>query len=327
MRVRPIVAFVALFAIPLPACLHVQKVPKSPTPPDEGKIAARAADGSPTPPRILFAELPSRPGAVVFTNPQPKLGPSATAQKSPNPEPKTAQPVQPIATEPGPFPIVHVASPLPEAPLVAAMREYAAGRPERAIELLRPLDKSNQDAILALLPILNRLATADLANDPVTVAMLVDQLHSVTARLESRAALRIDKVAFCKDVLGFGRFVPWPDNHPYRPNEQARLYLEVRNLVSQPTNDGFVTHVHAAVEIRNANEQLVEQIDHWRRRVPVVKFDKQLPSRTPLHDFHVLYIFPVPATPGVYTITVELRDSTGHRTVKSKPTQFCVAGP
>jgi hypothetical protein len=130
-------------------------------------------------------------------------------------------------------------------------------------------------------------------------------------------------------VSGFGRFVPWPDNQPYRPNAQAQFYLEVRNLGSQVTNDGFVTHVHAAVEVRDAYGKLVEQIDpeDYRRRVSVVRFEKKLPSHSPLHDFHVLYVFSVPPVPGVYTVSVELRDATGRRTVRTQPAQFCVAGP
>ena len=159
--------------------------------------------------------------------------------------------------------------------------------------------------------------------------MLVDQLYAAAARLEPCAALRIEKISFCKDVSGFGRFVPWPDNQPYKPNAQAQLYLEVRNLGSEPTNDGFMTQVHATVEVRDAYEKLVPQIDpdDWRRRVPVVSFEKRLASRSPLHDFHVLYIFSVPATAGVYTVRVELRDSTGRRRVKTPPVTFCVAGP
>src|SRR5262249_54867481 len=162
-----------------------------------------------------------------------------------------------------------------------------------------------------------------------TVAALVEQLHAAANRLEPRAALRIEKVAFCKNVDGFGRFVPWPDNQPYRPHAQAQLYLEVRNLGSQVANDGFVTHVHAAVEVRDAHGKLVEQIDpeDYRRRIPVVRFEKRLGSSSPLHDFHVLYVFSVPPAPGVYTVTVELRDATGRRTVQTQPAQFCVAGP
>jgi hypothetical protein len=41
----------------------------------------------------------------------------------------------------------------------------------------------------------------------------------------------------------------------------------------------------------------------------------------------VLYIFSAPPAPGVYTITVELRDAAGRRVAKTAPTQFCVAGP
>ena len=181
----------------------------------------------------------------------------------------------------------------------------------------------------ATLPVLARAVSADLNHDPATVGALVDQLHSAAGRLEPRTALRIEKTAFCKYVSGFGRFVPWPDNQPYRPNAQAQFYLEVRNLGSQPAGDEFVTSVQAAVEVRDAHQKLVEQIDpdDWKRRVPVVKFEKRLGSRSPLHDFHVLYLFSVPAAPGVYTVTVELRDATGRRTVKTQPAQFCVAGP
>jgi hypothetical protein len=60
--------------------------------------------------------------------------------------------------------------------------------------------------------------------------------------------------------------------------------------------------------------------------VPVVRFDRRLVTHTPLHDFHVLYSFTTPRTPGVYTITIELRDAATGRTVKSAPLQFYVAG-
>ena len=208
---------------------------------------------------------------------------------------------------------------------------YTEGRPDKAIEIIRTLNPQNQDIVLALLPILARGATADLNNDPATVAALVDQLRNAAAvRLEPRAALRIEKLAFCKDVSGFGQFVPWPDNQPYKPNARAQLYLEVRNLGTQPVGDGFVTHVYAAVEVRDAYGNLVEQIDpapDSQRRVSVVRFEKRLGSRSPLQDFHVLYSFSVPAQPGVYTVTVELRDASGRRTVRTQPVQFCVAGP
>jgi hypothetical protein len=227
--------------------------------------------------------------------------------------------------EPGQFPV----NPALEPPLLAAVRAYVEKRPDRAIELLRGLDKSNQDFVLSVLPLLARGASADLNNDSVTVATLVDQLHSVAARMEPRAALRIEKLALCNGVTGFGRFAPRPPNTPYHPHERVQLYLEVRNLTSEPAGDEFHTQVHATVEVRDAHQRLIEQIDpdEPRHRVPVVRFAKRLTSRSPLHDFHVLYIFSAPPAPGVYTIAIELRDPTGNRVVKTAPVEFCVAGP
>jgi hypothetical protein len=324
---RPLVALAALVVVPLPACLHISAQPAPAEDPKPApKATARAADPAttPQPPRLDFASLPRVPGTKMPLRPQPGPGAIANVQKPP------PAPLLPATGhgEPGPFPLVAPPAAAPEPPILVAVREYCAGRSDRAIEVIRSLDKPNQDLVLALLPVLARGASADLTNDPATVAALAEQLRSATARLEPRAALQIEKVAFCSDVSGFGRFVPRAPDAPYRPHAQANLYLEVRNLGSAPTNDGFVTHVHAAVEVRDAHQRLVEQIDpdDYRRRVPVVRFERKLPTRSPLHDFHVLYQFSVPPAPGVYTVTVELRDATGRRVAKTAPTQFCVAG-
>lgn len=321
---RPLVALVALFVVPLPACLHVGAPVASDAPPDGSPKVAAA-----TPPRILFAVLPRVPGTVVPTKPANPDPPANTAHKPPNP-PKPVEVVRPVTnTEPALLPPMAQPTTPVEAPLLGAVRAYTEGRPEKAIEIIRTMNPPNQDLVLALLPVLARAVSADLNNDPATVGALVDQLHSAAGRLEPRAALRIEKAVFCKDVSGFGKFVPRPDNQPYKPNAQAQFYLEVRNLGSEPAGDEFVTSVQAAGEVRDAYGKLVEQIDKedYKRRVPVVKDEKKVSSRSPLHDLHVLYLFSVPAAPGVYTVTVELRDATGRRTVKTPPAQFCVAGP
>lgn len=335
---RPLVAFLALFAFSMPACLHISTQTATPitTPEQAAKITdsaknAKTAPLPPEPPRMEFAVLPKVPGTKVPTNPGAPSANSVVKKPPTAPAPPTPleSPVRPLGSqEPSPLPFTQVSVPA-EAPLVAAIRAYSEGRVEKSIEIIRTLDKQNQDLVLALMPILARGASADLANDPATVAALVEQLRSAATRLEPRAALKVEKAFFCNHVEGFGRFSLRPDNQPYRPYEKAQLYLEVGNLGSQPSGNGFATHVQAAVEVRDAHGQVVGQVDKddVHRRVPVVRFDKRLESHSPLHDFHVLYVFSVPPAPGVYTVSVELRDAAGRRTVTTQPARFCVAGP
>lgn len=335
---RPFFCVFAFGALSLPACLSVnaQIGPKPAPPPEkapEPTAKAKPEPLQPQPPRMEFAVLPKAPGAVVPTKPEAPTTTTAKTNTSTAQKPGDVVPVSPpngvktAGTEPQPFPLLTPLGP-PESPLVTAVRAYTENRPEQAIEIIRRMDKNQQEFVLAVLPILARGSTADLANDPVTAGALVEQLRAAAARLEPLAALKIEKVAFCTDVAAFGRFVQRPIANPYRPNERVQLYLELRNLGNQVTADGFLTHVHAAVEIRDADDKLVAQIDpDDHRRVPVVKFEKRLVTRSPLQDFHVLYIFSAPPAPGVYTITVQLSDATGRRTVKSAPAEFRVAGP
>jgi len=282
----------------------------------------------------VFGELPSRPGETVAIRPALKaIHPGAETTSSI--AAGLATDVKPIAMTPGSLPTV-VTGPIQlthkESPLLEAVRAYSENKPNRAIEILKSLDSPNQEFVLAVVPILARGATADLANDPAGVAILVEQLEAAASRLESRAALRIENMAFCGKVSGFSRYELWPEGQPYHPNDQAQLYLEVRNLLSAPTTgprgETHLTHARAAVEIKDAHGVLVKQPDpeDWRRRVDVVKFEKKLFSRGPIHDFHVLYAFPVPTTPGVYSVTVEIRDPTGRR-VSSEKKEFRVTGP
>ncbi len=324
---RSLFAFAALLTLPLPACLWVS-TPMTPVRDETPKVVAKA--GPTKPPRTDFAALPRIPGTVVQANRQPelKLSPSttSTAQKPADPLPSAPPaPIRTAGAEPRALPpLTHQ----PEPPLLAAVRAYAENRPERAIEIIRTLPQPNQDFVLALLPALARGATADLVNDQATIGMLVEQLDATRTRLEPRAALRVENATFCKEVEGFGRFVPQPSNEPYRPNARANFYLEVKNLGSRPSGDEFITHIHAVVEIRDAHGNVIEQIGrHYRERVPAVRFDKRLVSRSPLHDFHVLYIFSAPPAPGVYSISVELRDAATGRTVKAPSVRFDVAGP
>lgn len=338
---RPLLLSAAA-AFLLPACLSIQPHPTPVTSPEQrDRIAARAKPTEPVR-KTEFGMLPSRPGESVAINPAARDAKTPSTSQKPTGNPNTDTPASPTPdvkvagglTDPLPIRPPLLTLPPTEPPVLAAARAYAEGRPDKAIELLKPLDPPNQELVLAVLPVLARGATADLAADPVAVAVLAEQLRAAAGRLEPRAALRVENVAFCRKVHGFGRYDLWPEGQPYRPSDLAQLYLEVRNLPSQPAagphGETHLTHARVAVEVRDAHGRLVEQPDpeDWKRRVPVVQFETKRFTRGPIQDFHLLYPFPVPTAPGVYTVTVEVRDPAGRgRMVRSAPTEFRVAGP
>lgn len=186
---RPSLVLLALFVVPLPACIHISATPHPPDAKGETKADTKAdtkpvADAKARPtqppaaqtPKMEFAVLPRVPGTVAPLK-------NTTVQKQPDP-PAPAAPTkagEPVRTahnnEPGPFPFPQPFAPPPDPPLVAAVRAYAEGRPERAIEFLRALDRPNQEFVLSVLPLLARGATADLNRDAVANAVLADQLH------------------------------------------------------------------------------------------------------------------------------------------------------
>lgn len=341
---------VGLAVGPMPACLHVSGTA---TPTEQPPTAQ--------PPPREFATLPSRPGEVVPANPAAKGVASAkvppakgdSTANHPGPIPPPTAPADMI-----PAPKVEVPAPdtigltagkaepdrLPplggppaaalEPPLLAAMRAYVENRPDRALDCLKALDKPNQDFVLAMMPVVLRGSQINLtAPDPTEAAVLADQLQPLLSQLEAKAALKIERVTFCKKAGGFGRYDPRPEAEPYRPNDLAVLYFEVRHLQGEPASgprgEGFVTRAAVNLEVRDANGRLIEQPDpsDWRRRVPMLRFEHSDFTRAPLRDYSRVYQFPVPAQPGVYTVTVEVKDPVHNRSARSQPAEFRVAGP
>lgn len=344
----------AAAALILPACISVSARPEPITPAElAARITAESAARAIEPVRKSGTEFaifhPSRPGEVVPIKPvakdattvQKPAPPPVAPVKSelvgpvppPNPFTHTSAASTPAARDPGIFPATPRSTIGAESPLLAAFRAHFEGKPERAFEAIAGLDRANQELILAILPVLSRGASANFAADPQAAAALVDQLHAAADRIEPLAALRIEKALFCHPVHGYGRYEAWPVNKPYLPNDRAQLYIEVRNLVSQPVvgprGQPYLTHARGRAEIRDAYGKLIPQPhpDDYRRRVNVVEFDEKKFTQRPLTDFHFPYTFPVPATPGVYTITVTVSDADGRRSVTTQPVEFRVAGP
>lgn len=324
--------------VPQAGCICVEKTaPAAATAPDPKPVAKAAGPSG-------FASLPTGPGEKVSTNPAAAAEATQTTSRRGDPEayPHAPPPPDTVAAaraEPGTLPPLPrdadaFVPPVPaaEPPVLAALRAFAENHPDRGIEALKPLEKTNQEFVLAVLPALVRGSQLKLAAaDPHDVAALVEQLQAAAARLEPRAALRIDKMLFCKQVGGFGRYEPWPDGQPYRANGLAELYAEISHLVSEPAANGggYVTRLVSTLEIRDANGRLVEQTDpeDRRRTVSAARTERAVLSRSPLQDFYMIYRIPTPAQPGVYTVTVEIRSPGTNRVVRSRPVEFRVAGP
>ncbi|HEX4613294.1 MAG TPA: hypothetical protein VH092_34220 [Urbifossiella sp.] len=285
-----------------------------------------------------FASL--RPGESIPSRPvEPKtvVERPATPKPPPNTDPIAPLPPEDVlavkGADPGPFPLA-VGPPVPEPPLLAAMRAYVENRPDDAIRHLEKLEKPNQEFALAVMPVLARGAAINLASpDPQEAAHLVEQLTGAAARLEPKAALKVEKVAFCKRANGFGRYDPWPEAQPYRPNDLAVLYVEVRNMGSTPSpgpaGEGYLSRAVVSLEVRDAKMNIVEQTDpaDYRLRVPVARFEHADHTRSPLRDYSRTYRIKIPPQPGVYTVTVEVRDPATGRSARSQPAEFRVAGP
>ena len=321
----------------LPGCLIIGG---SSSPPAEGPPPKVVAPPPSESPGSKFASLPSRPGQKIPANTVARTTTPTVTGRPPlaTQVPEAPQPpegVTPASADPAALPLLAPLPTTPDSPLLAAVRDYVEDRPDKAIERLKSLDKTSQDFVLAVLPLLVRGAGMKAnATDPSELAVLVDQMHAAAARLEPRAALRIDKVVFCQWVSGFGRYDPWPENTPYRPNNIAELYVEVRHMTSEttstPKGEMFTVRAVTSLEIRDAKGRLIDQPDpaDHRLRVPVRREEHaDPPARTPPRDYWRRYRIVVPPVAGVYTVTVEVTDAATGRTAKSRPTQFTVAGP
>jgi hypothetical protein len=322
-RRRPL--WVSAVALLLPACLHTDP-PYSATQSDSTAKPVSTQTADPLR-KTQFAELLSRPGTVIpanQSNGKEVTGPIETSETGT---------VKPAVSESGTAPpATNQPNQLPESPLVSAVRATIENHPDKAIEALSVYDKPNQELVLEILNALVQSTTLNMVKDPTKVAMVADQLRSAAEHIESRAALRIEGVALCASMEGFGRYDPWPKGKPYRPHELAQLYIEVRNLVSQPAvgpnGESFLTHARASLEIRDAHGGLVDQPTREGRLVPVLHSERNLFTRTPVHDFSSVCYFTVPPTAGVYTVTIKVEDSVGKRSVKlDRPIEFRVAGP
>jgi hypothetical protein len=128
--------------------------------------------------------------------------------------------------------------------------------------------------------------------------------------LRNRAALRMEKMAFCKDVHSFGRIEPLEEGHQFeagregRSGEPVKVYVELANITSKRNGLWFETLVAGRLEIRDSSRKLVFAAN--------LKPCSDL-SCSPRRDYYVNFSFWVPPClpAGRYTLEIQVKDVTG----------------
>ena len=306
-----------------PACLltssHPEAIPITPPgytpPPASEMLPVPQSTPVATTSEHKFAELIRAPGERLPMNAE-----VATVEGRSVAQP--VEPVKPAATVSEPPPLPPLATPPPpDAPVVAAVRAFVNNDAAEAEKQLRTLDKPNQELMLQLIPALVQASRMNLTQaSPTEVGVLVGQLQAPADALASKVPLGIEKACFCRWVKNFGRFEPLPEGHTFKPGAVAELYVEVRNVPSTPAKrsdeqDGFVTQLACTLQLRDTNGSVVELTDRNRHPVPALTETKRDFTRSPIRDYFLLFRFPVPTSPGSYSVSVEVRDPATGRAV------------
>ncbi len=289
-------------------------------------------DHIPELPRMQSRE-PQSPYHPQATPPEP---PTGRSDQPVVPEPPLLQkgtaeptlpdlPVQPVSPEPPAEPKrvvppqeVRKTEPRDE-PLVVALRAYLQKHPPEALEALSHYAKANQDMLLVTLPFAARLTEGNIDKvSPREAAELADLLQGVEDRLRQRAALRIEKIMFCRKIDDFGVYqvresvnglATFEGGFEDQVGELIQVYAELRNVSSRQQGDRYETRLAGKVE-------LIEfPIGDDPQGRSVYRRDFAPPphiGQSPRRDFFVKCSFSVPrkVPPGRYQLRVEVRDIT-----------------
>jgi hypothetical protein len=195
-----------------------------------------------------------------------------------------------------------------EPAVLQALRSLIDKRPDDALHRLNSYDRSNQELLLFLLPLVVRLSEAGvqpLSAQDMTVAL--EELNSLMISMRARAALTIDNICFCKRIDAFGVYEPLPSDFSFRPSDMVQVYVEIKNFTSRKSKNQSgetrqVVDLKSSAEIRDyAGNRVGEPIDFER-----TKPDE---SRTVRHDYFDNYRFSVPELPpGAYTLFLQVED-------------------
>lgn len=279
------------------------------TTPERSEQSEARAEPPPEPPPgpevVIREEAQSSPvQATVVARPKPEAAaPARLPEKALEPE---GPPEPPTPSKPAPDP-----------PVVQALCYLLDQHPDKAADLLRRYDSSQQELLQALLPLVARSSQAGLEHASAEeLTTLLNQVNAVAQALRARAPLALDHRTFCSCIRNFGDYEPLPpcpqfqagmDGHP---GERLQVYVEVRNFTSRPRGPYHETTLSSRLEIMDFHRQVV-----WFKDFePCV--DR---SRSPRQDYFINFQFFLPPRipQGDYTLRVQVWD--GPRPKKGRP--------
>ncbi|WP_152050978.1 hypothetical protein [Tautonia marina] len=116
----------------------------------------------------------------------------------------------------------------------------------------------------------------------------------------SVSLLRVGRIAFCREVLGFDRIKPF-DSETLQAGQKILVYAEVEGVHYLPEDGGQVSRLSTTLEILDDGESPLR----WSNVVPV----EDRCSR-PRHDYFVAYRLALPESlaPGRYRLRVSQHD-------------------
>jgi len=272
-----------------------------PAPPlPAGRTAPRdEAPPPPVPPPSDYGPCPVRPVAVLTPRDE---------AASPQPATKEQAPPAPAGKGEPPGLLFPPPAPAVEPPLMTALRSALDQRPQEARELLQAPHQSDRELLKALLRLAAEVGERELVKlSPEEVAAALEQVRRLHEQLRRRAALRLERVCFCRRIRGYGQYEPLPPDQAFRagwegrPGERVQVYAEVRHFATVCRQGQHETALATRLEVRDAGGRRVTALDLG------ACVDRCLSRR---EDYFLNIQFNVPAglAPGLYTLWVVIND-------------------
>ena len=136
-------------------------------------------------------------------------------------------------------------------------------RPEDALAPITGIDDSENEFLQNLLMAqVNYFDVQSIPEPRQRATATIEQLDAAIRNLQSRARLKLQHLALCRRIQGFGDYEPFEKNE-FSPGQGVLLYVEIENFTSQPIGGGRQkTLLKSMITIQSTSDgaKVVQQI-------------------------------------------------------------------